>query len=826
MIGVSVGPYKILEPLGSGGMGDVYLAEDTRLGRKVAIKLLPPKFADDASRMARFEQEARAISALNHPGICTLHDLGEHEGRPFLVMEALEGDTLEGAIGDQPLPIDRILDIAVQTAAALAEAHASNVIHRDLKAANIFVTERGVVKILDFGLAKLTPQEAPGSETSMATSVQPDLTREGARLGTVAYMSPEQARGQSLDARSDLFSFGVVLYQMATGQLPFVGATDAVVFDQILNREPIAAISQNPRIPTGLVHMIERAMRKDPEERFGSAREMVAQIDEIRRAPGSLESLLPTEHISSTASIKPPPRETESMAPDAAPQAAAASEPPPSPLEPSPSPGPPATNGTPSTSFPPGAKPSIAVLPFANMSPDPDNAFFCDGLAEELIITLTGVDGLDVAARTSTFQFKDKHEDVRAIAAALGVNAILEGSVRKAGNRLRISAQLIKASDGYHLWSERYDREMEDIFEIQDDIAAAIVDALKIQLMGEAPRVRRRTENLEAYDLYLRGRHFWTQRRPDTMRKAIDYFERAIELDPEYALPYAGLSDAYSILGAYQLMPADEAMRRAKPMAEKALQLDDQLPEAHFSKAWLQTWWSRNWWEAEPSYLRALELNPADPVTRVYYGFLLSMMNRPTEAEAQVQEALRLDPLSPFVHGLAGMSYKVLGDHGAGYDEAIRLLQRGLEIDPSSILCRWLLAFCHHYAGRSDEAIDLMEEVCEVTGRQGVYVSFLFFFCCRAGRVDEAEVLREALLSSAADSEAVPWFRMMVALGTRDLDALVRLVEEGKGTAIVDSAPAIFCACKPDLVALSDDPVAGPAVRQFALWSPGTEPAG
>ncbi len=309
MIGTSLGPYRILELLGSGGMGEVYLAEDTRLGRKVAIKVLAPEFAGDAARMARFEQEARATSALNHPGICTLHDIGTHEGQPFLVMEALEGKTLHQTIGGNPLPSDRLLAIAIQVAGALGEAHGKGVLHRDLKSANIFVTDAGRAKILGFGLAKLTATVKVGQVSSIPTSApEGQLTREGATTGTVAYMSPEQARGQTLDARSDLFSLGVVLYEMATGRVPFDGPTEAVVFDQILNHDPPPAIEINPRLPTGLIRLIGKTLRKDPADRPASAAEIKEQLEEIQRAPGSLDSILPAEHVSSTAAVKPPPR--------------------------------------------------------------------------------------------------------------------------------------------------------------------------------------------------------------------------------------------------------------------------------------------------------------------------------------------------------------------------------------------------------------------------------------------------------------------------------------------------------------------------------------
>ena len=328
MIGTSLGPYRILELLGSGGRGDVYLAEDTRLGRKVAIKILPPEFAGDAARMARFEQEARTTSALNHPGICTLHDIGTHEGRTFLVMEVLEGETLQQAIGGNPLPIDRLLTIAIQVADALGEAHRKGVLHRDLKSANIFVTDADRAKILDFGLAKLTATVEAGHMSSMPTSApEGQRTRDGATPGTVAYMSPEQARGQTLDARSDLFSLGVVLYEMATGRVPFEGPTEAVVFDQIFNHDPPAVIEINPRLPTGLVRLIGTTLRKDPADRLASAAEIKEQLEEIQRAPGSLDSILPAEHVSSTAAVKLPPRPDEQLAGSTSAAADAVSDP-------------------------------------------------------------------------------------------------------------------------------------------------------------------------------------------------------------------------------------------------------------------------------------------------------------------------------------------------------------------------------------------------------------------------------------------------------------------------------------------------------------------
>ena len=851
MIGSSLGPYRIIKLLGSGGMGEVYLAEDGRLGRKVAVKVLPPEFAGDAARMARFEQEARATSALNHPGICTLHDIGTHEGQPFLVMEALEGQTLHEAIGGSPLPTDRLLGIAIQVSDALGEAHGKGVIHRDLKSANIFVTSDGRAKILDFGLAKLTAGVAPGQVSSMPTSAQ--LTREGATLGTVAYMSPEQARGQTLDARSDLFSFGVVLYEMATGKVPFEGTTEAVVFDQILNSDPRSAIEINPRLPTGLVQLIGKALQKDPAARFASASDIGDQLEEIRRAPGSLDSILPAEHISSTAPVKPPPRPEEQFAdhspdadnaepdatPDTPPAAPAVVDPagaepavvgpaaelpivepagaepadqeaadgeipmqPPLPLRPGPS------------SVPTEAKPSIAVLPFESMSLDPEDEFFAAGLSEEIINALAHLDGLDVAARTSAFSFKGKHRDVREIGDQLGVGTVLEGSVRRAGNRLRITAQLVKAADGYHLWSERYDREMEDIFVIQDEITEAIVNVLEVHLaIGQSGEIApRATTSAEAYELCLKGRHFWAQRRPQTMLKAIDYFKRAIEIDPQYAIAYAGLADGYATLGAYQVIPPTLATSQAWPAIERATELDPTLSEPHFSKGFVHMWFSDNWLQGEPHFRRALELDPRNSTAHVYFGEFLAMAGRYVEAVEHAEEAKRVDPLSSFVRAISALVYRTAGNHEA----SIETLKEALEIDPDSTLAKWLLAFSYRDIGRIHEALDLAEEVAAAAERHPTFLSMLGYMHAVSGNTDEALAIMSEIEERSTVGYVSPLAGILIYAALGDMHKLLPYVremrEQGGGVA------ALFATNRGDLDALRDDPIAGAAISELPLW--------
>ena len=463
-----LGPYEIIDLLGSGGMGEVYRATDTRLGRTVAVKILDNQFSE------RFETEARAISSVNHPNICALYDIGDHEGRSYLVLEYLEGKPLQG-----PLILDEALRLATQIAGALEAAHAKGIVHRDLKPANIMVTASGV-KLLDFGLAKL-------AKTSDA-----DITRtlEGTVMGTAAYMAPEQAEGRSIDARSDVFSFGAVVHEMLTGRRAFRGDSVVAVLSAVLRDHPEPL---GPAVPPALVAIITRCLRKNPEERFQYMREVRSALEALR-APSQ-------QFLSAPVAVQP-------SCPDA----------------------------------------SIAVLPFANLSADKENEYFSDGLSEEIINALTHVPGLKVTARTSAFAFRGEKQDIRKIAETLNVRTILDGSVRRAGNRIRVSAQLINAADGYHLWSERYDRGMEDVFAVQDEISAAIAEALKLEFSCEVAAIRPHTPNLPAYEALLKGRHALSKLTPEGLATSRQFFEQAIGLDPQFALAYVGLGSYFFVL--------------------------------------------------------------------------------------------------------------------------------------------------------------------------------------------------------------------------------------------------------------------------------------
>ena len=702
--GTRLGPYEIIGAIGAGGMGEVYRARDTRLDRGVAVKVLPQTVACDPVALERFNREARVIASVNHPNICSVYDVGEHEGSPYLVMELLEGATLHDRLERKGQPPEQVIEWGLQLAGALEAAHARGIIHRDLKPTNIVVTPRGDVKVLDFGIAKLVDDESTSLNTMTA------LTDPGAAVGTVAYMAPEQVRGEAIDQRADLFSLGLVLYEIATGRRAFSGATTGVVAEAILNRAPVPPQSLNPSLPQPVAAIVDKLLEKDRELRYRHASDVRADLKRALRETGA-----------------PPSASTSGR------DLAAAA-----------------------------AQKSVAVLPFRNLSADADNAFFSDGVTEDLIDALGRIPGLRVASRASAFRFREGAQHLQEVGAALGVGAIVEGSVRRAGARLRVSAALVDAGTGFQLWSDRYDREMADVFDIQDEIVSSLVAALAPALLGKAKdAVRRPTDNLEAYEFYLKGRHYWHQRSPSTLRLAIQSFEQAIALDADYALAYAGLSDSWALYRPYGWLPIAACRPQAQQAVARAMALAPELAEVQFAQALHVLYFDRHWRAAEPYFDRAIEINPRWSLARAFHGVALAGMYRAGVAQAEAAAAIELDPLSPFIHGAAGMTAFTAGDV-AGTERAAR---KALELQPDFLMGIWQLGIALDHQDRLDEA-DAMIARTTAISRAPIFVAMAAKIAARQGRLEECALIEAELEERRLRGEYIPRAcDVMIAVG-------------------------------------------------------------
>ncbi len=754
MIGKTISHYRVLEKLGGGGMGVVYEAEDLKLHRHVALKFLPHELENDPAARERFQREAFAASALNHPNICTIYEIDEANGQHFIAMELLQGQTLKHLISGKPVAVDQVLEWGAEVVDALDAAHAKGIVHRDIKPANIFVTDRGHAKILDFGLAKVARKEniaAGVGASQLPTASDQDLTSPGTALGTVAYMSPEQVRGEELDARTDLFSFGLVLYEMATGRLAFPGNTSGVIFHAILSQAPIPPLRLNPQIPSKLEEIINKALEKDRKLRYQTAADMRTDLARLKRDTDSSRSVAGASAAEVTVPLWWRSKAAIGIAGVALIAALAGA-------------------GWYYRSRGNGGETidSVAVLPFVNASGDPNTEYLSDGITESLINSLSQLPHLKVMSRDSAFMYKGKDTDARTVGQALGVRAVFKGRVMQRGDDLEISAELVDARDNSHIWGQQYSRKSSDIFALQGELAKEMTSMLRVRLTGEDEKqmMKSYTANPEAYQDYLKGRYWWNKRTQDGANKGIEYFQQAIAKDPTYALAYDGLADGYNILGSYGYVPAREAYPKAKEAVLKALQLDDTLAEAHTSLAFTKFAYDWDWPGAEKEFQRAIELNPNYVYAHALHGVYLHTTGRVEESIGELKRAVELDPLSLIANRELGFAFYAARQN----DQAIEQYRKTLELDPNFTLTHQYLGLAYLQKSMYKEGLAEFEKALAIFPGETTTLSGLGYAYAVAGRKAEAQKVLDQLneLSKRKYVSAVSKVVVYVGLGEND----------------------------------------------------------
>jgi len=741
-------------------MGIVYEAEDLKLGRHVALKFLPEELANDPQALERFRREARAASALNHPSICTIYEIDEADGRTFIAMELLEGQTLRHQINGKPLEIEMVLDLGIQIADALDAAHAKGIVHRDIKPANIFVTNRGQAKILDFGLAKVSLKPENLAMSAATIDSEEHLTSPGSTLGTVAYMSPEQVRGKELDARTDLFSFGAVLYETCTGTLPFRGDTSALIFNAILERPPVAPVRINPDIPPKLEDVINKALEKDCRLRYHHASDIRTDLQRLKRDTESGKVV-----SSGTATLRWSRRSMLTGAVAFVFVIALVSV----------------------GAFYFGSSSrtrinSVAVLPFSDASGDPNAEYISDGITEGIIDRLSGLPNLKVISRTSAFRYKRREIEPQKVGKELGVEALVTGRVIQRGDDLSVSVELVDAREDKQLWGEQYSRKLADLHSVQQEIATSISENLRVRLTSEEKSrlVKSFEPKPEAYQLYLKGRYLSDQSTVEGLKKSIAYFQQAIDKDPGYAMAYVGLADSYNWLGGgLNYVAPSETMPKAKAAAMKALELDKTLGEAHAALAYAEWFYDWDWSTAEREFKAAIELNPSSAISHERYSECLLTKTRFDEGIRERKRAEELDPISTHSLGGLGHAYLVMGR----YDESIPHFQKALDLYPNAAFIRAQLAWSYAMKRMYPKALAEYDKIAEpdkaVAAENQLVADGLGWVYAVAGRRDDAlKIAREVEhLSSRTYVDYYQLATIYAGLGERE--EAFRLLEKG-----------------------------------------------